>query len=478
MPSDKFGTGTITDQELNAIYQMGREVTVAFIKTLLDRIQQLEEIVKTQGKEIQKLKEQIAQNSRNSSKPPSSDSMFDKPKPKSLRKKSGKRPGGQRGHEGTTLRMRAKPDTTEVLSPPRCGKCHAPLSGGVVVRTKKRQVVDIPQPAVITIEYQAETRECPCCHELTEAEFPRYVTQPIQYGPRLRALMIYFRQQNFIPTERLKEIFADVFGLSVSEATLVNISKTGSDLLAEVEAATVERLVASHTVHFDETGINVNGKLHWVQSASTTKDTVYFAHERRGKEAMDALGILNRYRGTAVHDSWQSYFDYQCAHALCNSHHLRELIFAHEEKDQRWAGDMIRLLLEMKAEAEKARAAGRRISPKRKKRYEARYDAILRRAVKLNPVEDDGIRRRGRKKRGKTRCLIDRLKCRKKETLAFFHDFAIPFDNNQAERDIRMNKVQQKISGGFRSFAAAQDFCRTRGFLSSVRKHGRNVMGR
>jgi transposase len=294
MRNDKPDTRIVSDQELNNIYQLGREATVAFIRALLDRIQELETIVKAQGEEIQKLKEQVAKTSRNSNKPPSADNMFDKPKPKSLRQKSGKGPGGQIGHEGTTLRMRAEPDEKEVLSPPRCGKCHASLAGGAVVRTKKRQVVDIPQPTVITIEYQAETRECPCCHELTEAEFPRPVTQAIQYGPRIRALLTYFWQQNFIATERLKEMFADVFGISLSAATLINTTRTGSDLLGEVEAETIERLVASPTVHFDETGSNVNGKLHWVHSASTSKDTSYFAHERRGKEAMEAMGVLGR----------------------------------------------------------------------------------------------------------------------------------------------------------------------------------------
>jgi transposase len=479
MANEQFEYKSISDQELNTIYEMGRAVTISFIKTLLDRIrdlEKLEELVRIQGEEIEKLKDLLSKNSRNSSKPPSADGMFDKPKPKSLRKKSGKRPGGQEGHEGTTLRIRAKPDHKKVLSPQRCRHCHAKLSSGAVVSTKKRQVEDIPPQRAVTIEYQTETRECPCCHALTEAAFPKHVKRPIQYGPRIRALMMYFRQYHFIPTDRLKGIFADVFGVAISEGTLINTTRICGKGLAQAEAETIERLVTAPVAHFDETGINVNGKLRWVHSVSTDRQTVYFPHKRRGREAMDAIGILKRFRGTAVHDSWQSYFDYQCSHALCNSHHLRELIFAYEEKGQRWAGNMIRLLLEMKAAADMARTGGRHVPPALRKRYASRYDAILRRAAGQHPLVDDGIRRRGRKKRGKIRCLIDRLKERKKETLAFFFDPSIPFDNNQAERDIRMHKVRQKISGCFRSFEAARDFCRIRGFLSTVRKHGRNVM--
>jgi transposase len=466
----------ITDSELHEIYSTGPETTILFIKTLLDKLQTLEVIVARQEIEIQQMKEQLAKNSRNSSKPPSSDGFTKKPVPKSQRKKSGKRPGGQRGHEGTTLQRSEKPDETVTLSPAQCSHCHESLDTSNVVRTAKRQVIDIPQPRTITTEFIAETKECSHCHTLTSADFPPQVTQVIQYGPYLRSLMIYFREQNFIPTERLAEVFHDVFGFSISEATLINTTRRCGDLLVDFETEVVERLIHADVIHCDETGINVGGKLHWMHSVSNAWFTAYFPHAKRGKEAMDAIGILPRYQGTAIHDGWQSYFNYFCNHGLCNSHHLRELTFAEEECGQKWAGKLITLLLEMKKEVEMACTLEKEIPGRLRDEYEQRYDAILREGVKKNPIYNDGVSRRGRKKRGKIRCLVDRLKDHKKETLAFLYDGTIPFDNNQAERDIRMNKIQQKVSGGFRSFEAAIAFSRIRCFISTIRKHDLNVM--
>lgn len=466
----------ITDRELHELYSTGPETTILFIKTLLDKLQKLEVIVARQEIEIQQMKEQLAKNSRNSSKPPSSDGFNKQTIPKSQRKKTGKRPGGQRGHEGTTLQRSEKPDETVTLSPAVCSHCHESLATSNVVRTVKRQVIDIPQPRIITTEFIAEIKECPHCHTLTGADFPPQVAQGIQYGPYLRSLMIYFRGQNFIPTERLAEVFHDVFGLSISEATFINTTQRCGDLLADFETEVVERLVQVDVIHCDETGINVGGKLHWMHSVSNAWFTAYFPHAKRGKEAMDAIGILPRYQGTAIHDGWKSYFNYFCNHGLCNSHHLRELTFAEEECGQKWAGKLITLLLEMKKEVEIACTLEKELPGKLREEYELRYDAILREGVRKNPLNNDGVRHRGRKKRGKIRCLVDRLKDHKKETLAFFYDGTIPFDNNQAERDIRMNKVQQKVSGGFRSFEAAIAFSRIRGFISTIRKHDLNVM--
>jgi transposase len=469
-------TNQITDQELSGLYTLGSETTISFIKMLLDSIKKLEVILTKQEEEIQELKQQIARNSRNSSKPPSSDGLKKSPKPKSQRKKTGKQPGGQVGHKGMTLKVSEKPDETIILSPLKCRHCNKSLETSKVVRTNKRQVVDTPKPFTITTEYIAETKECSGCHEHTEADFPLHVTQRIQYGPNIRSMMIYFRQQNFIPTERLAEIFLDVFGLSISEATFINTTRKCSGLLTDFKAMVTERLLASPSIHCDETGINVGGKLHWMHSVSNAVFTAYFPHVKRGKKAMDEIGVLPRYEGTAIHDGWQSYFNYPCKHALCNSHHLRELTFVEEECGQRWAGKMIALLLEMKQEAENVRICEKTIPLNQKDEYELRYDAILREGVRKNPIVNEALNRRGRKKRGKVRCLVDRLKNHKKETLAFFYDVRIPFDNNQAERDIRMNKVQQKVSGCFRSFVAAEDFSRIRGFISTIRKHELNVM--
>jgi transposase len=475
MQEEETGYSNYHDRELYAIYDAGREVTVQFIKTLIERIRSLEIAVEKQAQAISELKQQLGKNSHNSNKPPSSDNPFDGQKTKSLRKKTGKKPGGQEGHPGKTLRKSTAPDRTEIITPKTCGECGSSLENARVISVEKRQVFDIPKPELTITEFINEERECGCCGATTGGMFPFHASQNVQYGPNIRAMIAYFRQRNFIPTERMAEIFSDLFGLSISEATFINTTRKCSDLLSNYEAKAREILKASPVIHCDETGIMVNGKLFWIHNVSNDQTTLQMAHEKRGKEAINAMGILPSYTGTAIHDSWQSYFDYACQHGLCNAHHLRELTFVETEIGQKWAGRMIDLLLEMKKAAAKALILKRQVDKPRIDLFMEQYHAILRTAIRKNPIIDDGIHRRGRKKKSKTRNLVDRLRNRWKETCAFLLDVLIPFDNNQAERDIRMTKVQQKVSGGFRSFEAAKDFCRIRGFLSTLRKQGFNV---
>jgi transposase len=475
MQEEQTSYSKYLDRELYAIYDAGREVTVQFIKTLLERIRSLEIAVEKQANAISELKQQLGKNSHNSSKPPSSDNPFDGKKTKSLRKKSGKKPGGQEGHPGKTLRKSKVPDRTETITPGICSGCGGSLENARVISVEKRQVFDIPKPELTITEFINEERACGCCGATTRGVFPFYASRNVQYGPNIRAMIAYFRQRNFIPTERMAEIFSDLFGLSISEATFINTTRKCSDLLSDYEAKATETLKASPVIHCDETGIKVNGKLFWIHNVSNDQTTVQMAHEKRGKEAINAMGILPTYTGTAIHDSWQSYFDYACKHGLCNAHHLRELTFVETEIGQKWAGRMIDLLLEMKKAAGKALILNRQVDKRRIDQFMDQYQAILRTAIRKNPIIDDGIHKRGRKKKSKTRNLVDRLRNRWKETCAFLLDVLIPFDNNQAERDIRMTKVQQKVSGGFRSSQAAKDFCRIRGFLSTLRKQGLNV---
>jgi transposase len=477
MQEEETGYSNYQDRELYAIYDAGREVTVQFIKTLIERIRSLEIAVEKQAKAISELKQQLGKNSHNSNKPPSSDNPFDGQKTKSLRKKTGKKPGGQEGHPGKTLRKSKNPNRTENISPKICRECGSSLEYARVISVEKRQVFDIPKPELTITEFINEERECGCCGATTGGVFPFHALQNVQYGPNIRAMIAYFRQRNFIPTERMAEIFSDLFGLSISEATFINTTRKCSDLLSDHEVKAIEILKASPVIHCDETGIKVNGRLFWIHNVSNDQTTVQMAHEKRGKEAINAMGILPSYTGTAIHDSWQSYFDYACNHGLCNAHHLRELTFVETEIGQKWAGRMINLLLEMKKAAEKALILNRQVDKRGIEQFMDQYHAILRTAIRKNPIIDDGIHKRGRKKKSKTRNLVDRLRNRWKETCAFLFDVRIPFDNNQAERDIRMTKVQQKVSGGFRSSQAAKDFCRIRGFLSTLRKQGFNVFG-
>jgi transposase len=290
---------------------------------------------------------------------------------------------------------------------------------------------------------------------------------------------VYLAEYQLLPFDRLAEIMRDLFACdSFSEGTLANFKADCARRLAPVEAAIRDLATAAPVAGFDETGVRATGSLHWLHTVSTRLLTWYYAHKRRGGEAMDAAGILANYRGCAVHDFWKSYFDYDCDHALCNGHLLRELVFLWEEQDQQWAKDMIDHLLGIKAAVATARAAGLTALPQPdQERFRHDYERIVAAGYAQNPVAPPhGRQRRGRRKQSKARNLLDRFRDHPGEILAFMRDFAIPFDNNQSERDLRMMKLRQKISGTFRSFEALVTFCRIRGYVSTARKNGLSVL--
>ena len=464
----------LSDSELYSLYNSGSEPTVRFMLLLLDRIKEIEAIVNKQAEEIKQLKLIISQNSHNSSKPPSSDGYKKKTVIKSLRKKSNRKSGGQEGHPGTNLQMSDNPD---IIKPLKVGTCNCCGTNDnlEIIGQKRRQVVDVEIKKVVT-EYQAEIAECGRCGNTIIATFPDEITQDVQYGHSVKALVIYMRNLNFMPTERLTEMFEDVFHIPLSEGTIYNTIRKCSQILQPFDDYVKEELQKSPVVHFDESGIRIEGSLHWLHSVSTSLYTFYFPHKRRGKIAMDEIGILPQYTGTAIHDSLPSYFDYACSHGLCNSHHLRELIFLHEEMAQHWAKKMIDLLLEIKEKVDKAKAKGKTIPEKLMVYYEYRFKRIIHDGFKKNPVIELKKKGRGRKKKGKVLCLLERFKNRRHQVLAFMYDVLVPFDNNQAERDIRMAKLYQKISGCFRTMEGATDFFRIRSFISTVRKHKINVI--
>jgi transposase len=471
----------VTPEEALAIYTAGPEVVVKHLCEVHAQLEAAQERVKA-------LEEQLRKNSRNSSKPPSSDG-FKKPAPPSSeqheKKRKGKKrkPGGQKGHKGSGLTPVEKPDHTIVHEAHKCKKCGRSLKKQTPTGYEARQVFDIPPLNIEVTEHQAEIKECPHCGEENKAPFPEDVKGPVQYGPRVKAIAVYLKNYQLLPYKRTRELFKDIFSADIVEGTLVNINKDCSRRLEPTMEEIQEVLKASPVGNFDETGCSVEGKRIWLHVACTPEFTYYEIHDKRGREAMDDIGILPDFKGRAIHDFWQSYLSYDCSHGLCNAHLLRELIFLYEEQDQCWAEKMIDCLLDIKEAVDKAKKRGSSALRNGKvKEFEELYDAAVEAGFAENPMPVDaptgrkGARKRGRPKKTKAQNLLFRFRDHKDEILAFMHDFRVPFDNNLAERDIRMMKVQQKISGTFRSRDGGKDFCRIRSYISTIRKHAMNVI--
>jgi transposase len=433
---------------------------------------QLLEKYKALEARVKELEHQLAKNSHNSSKPPSSDGF--KKKTKSLRTRSGRSVGGQKGHRGTTLRRVEKPDETVIHKVETCEKCHRSLKKSPVVDYEKRQVFDIPLVKIKVTEHQGEIKECPRCSTINKASFPASVTQPVQYGTELKGRAVYLTVRHHIPYERTAEILWDFYEAQVSVATIFKANNECSQAVTESVAAIKEQLIASEVVNFDESGLRCEKKNHWIHSAGTPVLTHYTAHTKRGKEAMDAAGILPNFKGRAVHDHFKSYFNYDCLHSLCNAHHLRELIFLYERDKQNWAKSMIKLLLHIKEAVDQAKSEGKNhLSDEALRAFRHRYRRLIRQGLKANPNRDPA---RKKLKRSKAQNMLRRLQDFEEEVLAFMTDFRVPFDNNLAERDIRMIKLQQKISGCFRTKKGAEMFCRIRSYISTAQKQNYNIM--
>ena len=444
------------------------------VQALRDENRQLHEEVQALRDENRQLRERLAKDSHNSSKPPSSDGLS-KPRPKSLRTKSGRPTGGQKDHPGRTLRMVENPDRTVPHAVELCEHCGRHLADRPVDRLERRQVFDLPEPRLEVVEHVGEVRTCACGH-VNRAAFPPEAAAPTQYGPHVKSIALYLKEYQLLPFARLTEVMRDLFACgSFSQGTLANFAADGSRRLETVDTIIRDQAAGAAVAGFDETGTRAVGSLHWLHVVSTEWLTWYFAHPKRGSAAMDAAGVLPVFGGRAMHDFWEAYLKYGCDHAFCNAHLLRELIFLWEVRKQGWAKEMIDHLLASKAAVDEARD-GRlaALSVEQCETIRADYLEIVARGYAENPADnaDPPPRRRGRRKQSKARNLLDRFRDHPDEILAFTQDFDVPFDNNLSERDLRMMKLRQKISGTFRSLDALLAFCRIRTYIATARKNG------
>jgi transposase len=437
------------------------------IRSLFAQVKALVAQVEVLTAKVADLEGRLAQNSRNSSKPPSSDGF--KPKPKSQRKAGQNPTGGQQGHTGHTLKKVMQVDRIETHAPPRhCDACHRPLHKAEVVET--RQVFDIPPLHHEVTEHQVLAVRCRC-GKVHRGEFPAGVTAPVQYGPRIKAAAVHLTHHHMMPVARTGDLVGDLFGLPLSDGTVLAINAEARMLLAPTVAVMGETLKTVPVAHADETGMRVVGKIRWLHVLATASLTWIGAHANRGRQAFDAFGILPAFTGTLIHDGWKSYRDLDCTHGLCNAHHLRELTYVFEEMGQAWANRLIDLLV---AAHQEVAAANGPLTRDRILHYRSAHARILAEGDLANPRAPPSGKR-GRTRQSKALNLIDRLRLHADDVWRFMTDHHVPFSNNIAEQAVRMPKVKQKISGGFRTQAGLETFCTIRSYLATLHKQGNNL---
>jgi transposase len=439
------------------------EELAALVAAQADRIAQLDA-------EVAELRRQLGRNSRNSSKPPSSDSPFGKPAPKSLRGKSGRKPGGQQGHPGSTLAQVADPQERLRHEPGRCAGCGAGLADAPEVGVERRQVFDLPPMTVRVTEHQLISRRC-SCGATTCGAAPAGVTAPVQYGPRITAIILYLYVGQFLSKKRTAQALAELFGTSVCEGTVATMTTRAADGLEDFLSRLTDRLAEAEVVGFDETGLRVAGKLHWVHCARTDKYTLITCHPRRGRKGIDDAGVLHRFGGIAVHDAWAPYDTYvDVEHQLCCAHALRELAGVAETAPPQsqwcWASQAADALVAMQRLVAEATAADT-VDAAALNTQIRLYRSAAQIGINQTAARSDALMR-------KHNALARRLIDRQDDYLRFTRDWRIPADNNGSERDIRMIKLRQKVSGCLRTLTGAKQFCAIRSYLSTAAKHGKH----
>ncbi|HEY3608498.1 MAG TPA: IS66 family transposase [Pseudonocardiaceae bacterium] len=445
----------------------------ALVATQAAVITQLRAEVAGLRAEVAELKRQLGQNSSNSSKPPSSDSPFTKPAPKSLRARSGRKPGGQPGHPGSTLALVTDPHQRLRHEPGPCSGCGADLADAPEVSVERRQVFDLPPMAVTVTEHQLIARRC-ACGTTTCATAPDGVGAPVQYGPRVTAIILYLYVGQFLSKKRTAAALAELFGTPVSEGTVATMTKRAADGLGEFLSHIGERIAAAEVAGFDETGLRVAGALHWVHCARTDKYTLITCHPKRGVKGIDDAGVLGRFWGVAVHDAWAPYDSYANAeHQLCCAHALRELAAVAEaagpDVDWCWATQAADALVAMQKLVAEAVAAAHALAPDALGEQVRLYRSAVQIGVTATAARSDRVMR-------KHNALARRLLDRQDDYLRFTTDWRIPPDNNGSERDIRMIKLRQKVSGCLRTLTGARQFCAIRSYLSTAAKHGQRFI--
>lgn len=427
---------------------------------------------------IQELKEQLNKNSKNSSRSPSSDG-FKKPTPKSLRKSTGKKVGGQDGHQGTHLAVISDPDEIVKHMPSACEGCpHYKMCRGIACIVGRRHVID----AVVTVNVtEHQLLEIPICMlhgDTRKGTFPTNVKATVQYGENLQALSVALNTVGAVSVKRTHEILSGGFNIPIATGTISNMVKRCADAVSETVNRIKQKVTESGLGHFDETGTRVGKKLWWVHDASNCEFTYLDISPKRGCLGMEQCGVLPSFHGIAMHDCWASYWNYKdCRHAVCCAHLLRELIgIAENHPRQKWAVAFIDLLLEMKKIKAKAVEAGKEcLSHYHYHKFDKRYNELIKQAREENPLPVVTEKKCGRKKKGKILALVERLDNYKASVCLFIRNFNVPFDNNQAERDIRMIKVKTKVSGCFRTEEGARDYLKIMSYIGTAHKQGHNA---
>ena len=468
----------MTVEEMNTQLQMQVNALNASLNSLQQSFDAQTALIAQLNQTIQELKEQLNKNSKNSSKPPSSDG-FKKPAPKSLRKPSGKKVGGQKGHQGTFLSVLSDPDKIVKHMPSACEGCpHYKMCKGTACVAEKRHVID----AVVTVNVvEHQLLEIPICMlhgDTRKGNFPNDVKATVQYGENLQALSVALNTVGAVSVKRTHEILSGVFNIPLATGTISNMVKRCANAVSETVNRIKQKVANSGLGHFDETGTRVDKKLWWVHDASNCEFTYLDISPKRGYLGMEQCGVLPLFHGIAMHDCWASYWSYEdCQHAVCCAHLLRELTgIAENHPEQKWASAFIDLLLEMKKVKDKAVEVGKEtLSYYHYHKFDKRYDELIKQAREENPLPVTTEKKRGRKKKGKILALVERLDNYKASVCLFIHNFMVPFDNNQAERDLRMIKVKTKVSGCFRSEEGARDYLKIMSYIGTAHKQGHNA---
>jgi transposase len=460
-------------KKINLFETMSRENLVAFIQHQAEQIELLKGQNAALQARVEKLEGQLAKNSSNSSKAPSSDG-YKKPSPKSRREKGKRQNGGQAGHKGETLKMVSIPDAVVVHRLAVCKHCSADLSDVAVKRVVKRQVFDMPILRMQVTEHQAQVKCCPCCGCQEQATFPDGVHAPTQYGCNVLAQAVYLHSYHLLPLARIGEWFRDCLGHTLSEGTIERALEQMATAVAPALDTIYAGLTRSEVVHLDETGFRIAQHLRWLHTVSTASLTYYTVHCQRGDEALLDAGVLPNCHGWAVHDGFKPYFGFTTVrHALCHAHHLRELQFLAEQYAVQWAEPLQSLLRTMKHHTE-AWPTG--LPPDLIHSLEAQFDTLLATAFTQHPIRSPSPDAHQPIAQHPATNLLIRLRDHRDAVLAFIRDPRVPFDNNLAERDLRMMKVKQKIAGGFRTWAGAELFAAIRSYLSTARKQGCSML--